>query len=170
MYTQSCFQKFPHDKAVKDIIAFWDSVNSTSAIQWLTMESEWMDYFSPLSCAHAIIFFLLWPKYEHLCNGIPSVWNYPKLKVYTTKLADCLNNFPFDYNAINFYQLISMKTHKPVHDKTNKMMCAQQRLISLAIRPVWSVFIVGRADQSSLSTWKSLESLSILWAHIDDCD
>ena len=32
--------------------------------------------------------------------------------------------------------------NEPEHDKTNKIMCAQQGLVSLGVPPVWSVFAV----------------------------
>ena len=41
-------------------------------------------------------------------------------------------------------------------------MCAQRRLISLGIRPVWS--------ESLLSAWRKLESLATHWAHREDSD
>ena len=52
--------------------------------------------------------------------------------------------------------------NEPQRDKTNKMMCAQQRQISLDIRPVWS--------ESSLSTWRNLGSLATYWANSEDSD
>ena len=54
-------------------------------------------------------------------------------------------------------------THKPRHDKTKKMaLCPAKTQISLVIRLVWS--------ESSLSTWRQLESLATHWAHSDDSD
>ena len=49
------------------------------------------------------------------------------------------------------------------HDKTNKVSVRPAKTqISLGIRPVWS--------ESSLSAWRNLGSLAILWAHSEDSD
>ena len=45
-----------------------------------------------------------------------------------------------------------LKQYESMHDKTNKMMCSQQRPINLFIRLVWS--------KSSLSAWRNLGSLA----------
>ena len=44
------------------------------------------------------------------------------------------------------------------HDKTNKMMCTQQRLRST------------QSDQSSLSAWRNIKSLATQWVHSGDSD
>ena len=49
---------------------------------------------------------------------------------------------------------------EPVHDKTNKMTCAQRRIRSACASP--------QSDQSSLSAWKNLDALASRWAHSED--
>ena len=53
--------------------------------------------------------------------------------------------------------------YQPRHDKTNKIAVRPAKTqISLGIRPVWS--------ESSLSAWRSIESLATHWAHSEDSD
>ena len=58
--------------------------------------------------------------------------------------------------------LFHPKLNEPPQDKTNKMMCAQQRL-----RSAWAS---TQSDQSSLSAWRNLGSLSTHWVHSEDSD
>ena len=54
--------------------------------------------------------------------------------------------------------------NEPEHDKTNKITCAQQRLVSLGVPPVWSVLVLccGSIILIMGHTWAmSQENLSL---------
>ena len=69
----------------------------------------------------------------------------------------------FDSNNLNVWNVLSINTDEPAHDKTNKMTVRPAKTqISLGIGPVWS--------ESSLSAWRNLGSLATHWAHSEDSD
>ena len=72
--------------------------------------------------------------------------------VYTVlpiQVSDCQRQF-----IIHYYE--------PVHDKTSKLMCTQRRL-----RSAWAS---AQSDQSLLTAWRKIGSITTLWAHREDSD
>ena len=88
-----------------------------------------------------------------------TVYHLPATKMWWNLMSEQFGS----NQCFCMWPLLSPWQYEPPHDKTNKMTeCPVKTQISLGIRPVWS--------DSSLSTWRKLESLATQWVHSDDSD